>query len=209
MGVLVKGLTTLPTTKGLRTHQAGSVWSSLVFQIPKLLVLSTMQRQIGKSPPWQFCQGLTPEFAHSIRAWLRSRRWAILLWEGRKGRDIWGKIHPYVCLPAFLCYSHLHFLSETLLPGLCGSTVPLHLQQQRILYDSIDFIVGFEDSITYEDCLIQHISQTNWPSTLLGGFPILLNQGAKCFLCLENLSRNIVSEKMFWKHHPKWGLDLF
>lgn len=56
--------------EGLRTHQAGSVWSSLVFQIPKLLVLSTMQRHREKSPPGQFCQGLIPEFAHSIRAWL-------------------------------------------------------------------------------------------------------------------------------------------
>lgn len=73
----------------------------------------------------------------------------------------------------------------------------------------MNFILGFEGCITYEDCLIQHISQPNWQSMLLGGFLVLLNQGAKCFVCLEKLSRNIVSEKMFWKHHPKWGLNLF
>lgn len=71
------------------------------------------------------------------------------------------------------------------------------------------FILGYEGYITYEGCLIQHISQPNWPTMLPEGFLFLLNQGAKCSLCLEKLSRNTVAGKMFWKHHPKWGLDLF
>lgn len=54
------------------THNKGSQdpssWLSVELTgFSDSLVLSTMQRQKGKSPPGQFCQGLTPEFAHSIR----------------------------------------------------------------------------------------------------------------------------------------------
>lgn len=181
--------------EALKTHQGASVWSSLVFQIPKLLVLPTMQRHTEKSPPGQFCQDLIPEFAHTLRAWLYVP--AILLWEGRRGRDVWSDIYPCVCLPAFLCYSHLHLLSEILSPGVCGSTVPLHSHEQRILYDPINFILEFEGCITHEDCLIQHIDQPNWPSMLLWGFLILLNQGAKCFLCWKNYQEILFQRKCF------------
>lgn len=40
------------------------------------------------------------------------------------------------------------------------------------------FYLGFEGCITYEDCLIQHISQPNWPSMLLGGLSYFAQPGS-------------------------------